>query len=312
MLNTILIVFLLIILFYTAFIAYSDFSKFSNNIQSFNLMLLPIILILSASGMVIMSIRQKILLTQIGVLLSLKENILLYLSGLSLNVTPAGSGELIKSIILKKKHGYKTAKTLPLFFIEKLNDLISIITIIGFTLIFFQITEIMIGLIAFSGLTALIYGTFRVRRLFIKFSNLLKKIPYIKNRTESIEESYDSFYLMTSSKTTLKCWIVGLISWIIEAFAIYFVFLAFNTNLEFLFTTMVVFSSYILGAISLLPGGVGLTEISVMKFLTEEGMEISLVTSIIIMMRIVTIWFATIMGSIILRSFYLNNKHFSL
>ena len=108
---------------------------------------------------------------------------------------------------------------------------------------------------------------------------------------------------MLDPKTTIKAWAAGIIAQIFFSLSIYSVFLAFGQDLGFIFTTEVVYSSILFGAISLLPGGVGLTEISTVKFLTEKGMEISLATTITIMLRLTTIWFATVLGFITTKLF---------
>ena len=108
---------------------------------------------------------------------------------------------------------------------------------------------------------------------------------------------------MTEGKTMIKCAAIGIVSWTLEAIAIYLVFLAFNIDLGFILTTIIAYAAILFGGVSLLPGGVGITEISATTLLTKEGVELSLATSIIIMMRIVTIWFYTATGFIASRFF---------
>ena len=42
-----------------------------------------------------------------------------------MEVTPAGSGKLIKSYYLKKKFGYGISKSFPVFIIERFYDLLA-------------------------------------------------------------------------------------------------------------------------------------------------------------------------------------------
>ena len=84
-----------ILIFYVIFIAYSDFQEFSNNISQFDFSYLPIILAFVFLGIMIKSLRQQLLYKQIEVFISFKTGILLFISGLSMEATPGGSGELI-------------------------------------------------------------------------------------------------------------------------------------------------------------------------------------------------------------------------
>ena len=88
----------------------------------------------------------------------------------------------------------------------------------------------------------------------------------------------------------------SIVAWSIDAISVYLIFLGFNQNLDLIYTTFVMYTSLLIGFITFLPAGLGVTELSVIGLLTSKGIEISLVTSIIIMIRLTSIWFATIIG----------------
>ena len=118
-------------------------------------------------------------------------------------------------------------------------------------------------------------------------------------------------YEMLDPKTTIKVWIIGIIAQIFFALSIYSEFLAFDQNFGFIFTIQIVYTSILFGAISLLLGVVGLTEITTVNFLADKGVEISLATSITIVLRIVTIWFLTIMG-VVTTKIFLKEEYFQI
>jgi len=74
--------------------------------------------------------------------------------------------------------------------------------------------------------------------------------------------------------------------------------MGFGLDLDFVFITIVNFSSLLFGVLTLVPAGIGVTEVSFVGFLTQEGVSLSLATSIIIMIRLTGIWFATGIGFI--------------
>lgn len=293
----------LILSFYIGFIAYSDFSKFSANVSQFKFEFIPIILSLSFVSYFIMGIRQKILLKKLGIELKLKESLLLYFSGLSMIITPGGVGEAIKSFYLKKKHGHSASKTLPLVLVERFHDLIVVVSVIAFTLIFLQILEVMILEIIVLTLIIISYILVKIKKIFFKIIDFFKRIKKLEKLCDNITKSYDGTHEMLNSKTTIQAWSIGILAQVFFSLSIYSTFLAFGQDLGFIFTTEIVYSSILFGAISFLPGGVGLTEISTVNFLTDKGIEFSLATSIVIMSRLATIWFATIIGLITTKIF---------
>jgi glycosyltransferase 2 family protein len=286
------------LIFYIAVIGYSDFGQFFNNVSKFQFELLPLILGLGFIAMLIRGLRQQILLKKIGVKVPLKESILLYLSGLSMIVTPGGSGQLIKSYFLKIKFGFKISKTLPLVFVERLHDLIALLCITIFTLIIIQnhSVSLIVGIVTFF--TILSYTALRYKILFEKILNFLHKIPILNRQLANFSNFYDGLYLMTSWKTTIKCWLLSLFAWSLEAIVVYLVFLGFDLNLDAIFSIFVMFSSMIFGVITLLPAGLGVTEISAIGFLTEKSVNLSMAISTIIMVRMVSIWYSTLIGLI--------------
>ena len=305
--KNIILIIIFIITFYIIYIAYSDFEEISSNMEEFEFTLLPIIFLFSFTGYSISALRQRILLKKIGIVMPLKENFLLYLAGLSMIITPGGLGETIKSYYLKKRFGYGISKTFPLVFVERFQDMITLVIVLSSALIFIQIHEVMILDITVICVIIISYIIFRAKKLFVKIINFSQKISRLRKFGDSMSESYEGFYSMTEGKTMIKCAAVGIVSWTLEAIAVYLVFLAFNIDLGFILTIIIAYAAILFGGVSLLPGGVGLTEISATTLLTKEGVELSLATSIIIMMRIATIWLSTATG-FIASKFFISKK----
>ena len=150
------------------------------------------------------------------------------------------------------------------------------------------------------------FVTIRSKIFFSLIKQILFKIPKINLFVSSIDESYIGFNSLTKLKITFQSWILSIISWAIDAVVIYFVFESFGLNQSILFTTLSIHSSSLLGNITMIPAGLGVTEISAVGFLIQNGLELSLATSIVIIIRLVTTWFATIIGLVTSR-IYLNN-----
>lgn len=297
-----------IMIFYVGFIAYSDFDKFSLNLSQLKLSYIFPLVILGFVSMVIKGLRQHILLKKINVNLSLKNSLLLFFAGLSMIVTPGGSGELIKSYFLKKKYGYDMRRTFPIVFVERFNDLLAMVSIIAFSLAFFNIKDVAILLVIIGFILAFLYVIIRIQKLFSQTTRFLAKIPKLNRFISDMTESYDAFYLLTSKNIIIKSWLISIAAWSFDAVVIYLIFIAFGLDFNIVYTTIISFTSILFGSISLLPAGIGLTELTLVGFLADKGVELSLATSIVIMMRIVGIWYATLLGFITTK-FFLSNKN---
>ena len=284
------------LIFYVVFIAYSDFQEFSINISQFEFSYLPIILAFVLFGVTIRSIRQQLLYKQIEVSISFKTGILLYISGLSMIVTPGGSGELIKSYYLKKNFGYPLAKTFPTVIMERLLDLAGIVGILLIVGVLLDNHNIIFLMLILLSTLSLIFASGKKKKLFNFLLSIIEKIPVLKKQASSFSESYQVFGELTSGKIMTKTLGLSFFVWMTDAIMIYFIFMGFNLNFDIIFSTFSVYSSLLLGSLTMVPAGIGVTEVSFVEILRGEGVDTAISTSLVILFRLVTIWFLTVLG----------------
>ena len=285
-----------ILIFYVIFIAYSDFQEFSINISQFDFSYLPIILAFVFLGIMIKSLRQQLLYKQIEVFISFKTGILLFISGLSMIVTPGGSGELIKSYYLKKNFGYPLAKTFPTVIMERLLDLAGIVGILLIVGVLLDNHNIIFLMLILLSTLSLIFASGKKKKLFNFLLSIIEKIPVLKKQASSFSESYQVFGELTSGKIMTKTLGLSFFVWMTDAIMIYFIFMGFNLNFDIIFSTFSVYSSLLLGSLTMVPAGIGVTEVSFVEILRGEGVDTAISTSLVILFRLVTIWFLTVLG----------------
>ena len=296
-----------ILIFYVIFIAYSDFEEFSINISQFDFSYLPIILAFVFLGIMIKSLRQQLLYKQIEVCISFKTGILLFISGLSMIVTPGGSGELIKSYYLKKNFGYPLAKTFPTVIMERLLDLAGIVGILLIVGVLLDNHNIIFLMLILLSTLSLIFASGKKKKLFNFLLSIIEKIPILKKQASSFSESYQVFGELTSGKIMTKTLGLSFLVWMTDAIMIYFIFIGFNLNFDIIFSTFSMYSSLLLGVLTMIPAGIGVTEVSFVEILRSEGVDTATSTSLVILFRLVTIWFLTVLGFCATRYFLKNN-----
>jgi glycosyltransferase 2 family protein len=298
--NRFLIIILLIVAFYAAFVIFFDVSKILEYFLQIKVELLVIILILELISLSIRSYRQKIFLNHLGLKLSFVSNFKIYLGSMSLIFTPGGSGTIIKSHFLKEHFGSSYSKFLPIALIERYHDLLAVNTILFLSLIFYyNLASILIVSIS-STLLVSVYIIIKNKTLLLKVQKKLSTIKFL-NRFIPNSDFNESIELLSKSKIFSLGWLIGIFSWTVDAIAVYFGFLAFNLNFELIHTFQIYFTSLSYGAISLLPGGIGLTESSFLGLLTSNGLDPSISSALVLFVRLTTIWFATILGFIAIR-----------
>jgi len=217
-----------------------------------------------------------------------------------MSASPGKMGEVLKSFLLKEINGDPISKTAPIIFAERITDFLSL-TFISIVLgIYFNYT----GLIAYF-----ILLFFIVLIIFISNKNLseyviglITRIYFIKPHLEKIKTLYESTSLLIRPKPLFYMFLISIISWLFECFGFYLILINFGEAVDLLWPVFVYALSLIVGAVSMLPGGLGVTEGSLSLILINNGIAKETAVASIIIIRIVTLWFAIVLGSLVLLS----------
>ena len=283
-------------LFYTIFTLITDIQKISNEFASIDIFYIPLILGFHFLAMGIRSIRQKVFFDSLNIKLSTKQNIKLYFAGMSLMVTPGGSGELIKNRILKEKFGHSYTKTIPVLLAEKYHNMLSVIPILFFFLLFKESYEI---LTITSIIAVILFCIFLIVKNQKLCLNTMSKIPrkwILKEIPDNTSSFYDSLLILFKGKTVFSGLSIGIIAWLADAVAVYFCFLAFDLNFDFIYTTLTNFAPMIVGTILFIPGGLGILELGMTGLLLQSGIMISTASALVLFIRFMITWSSVIVG----------------
>jgi len=306
-----LIVIIITIIIYAVFLFISDFNLVYEKIINFKIIFVPVILSLVSLNWVVRFYRWHLLLKNSNIHIPIKNNFIIYLASLSFSITPGQIGEAIKSEFLKKQFKIPRSKTLPIIFIEKFYDLMGVLiaSIIGVWYFEGGLYLISIGVI----LLGLIFVLMLSQNIFKKLLLLICKIRFFSKYQKNFLESYTVLRNSLKTKIGLKSCILSFIFWVIQGAAVYFVLLALEINqLNFLIVTSANAISVLIGALSFMPGGLGVTEASMGGLLSLQGIEISFALIAAVIIRIFTSWYTVVAGFIALKfsgGFALNEKN---
>ena len=286
---------------YLAFTIYADLTQVINAFKKFNLLLVPLLLLLSFLNYFTRFLKWDYYLSVVKVKMKKIDSLSTFMSGLIMSVTPAKLGEVLKSVLVKEITGEPISKTAPIILAERVTDFLSLllIAIVG-AYVFDYGGNITIIVAAFFIILIIIISN---KKIAIPIINLTEKIPPIKKYIHNIHSAYESSYQLLKLKPLILMTFLSLISWGFECLGYYFILVNFDVNFGLLWASFSYSFSTIVGAISMLPGGLGLTEGSLTYLLIEKGItaDISVTTTFIV--RAVTLWFAVLVGIVSL-SFY--------
>ena len=299
--NRIILVLVAVIGIYAIFLFTSDFNLVSEKITNFKISYLPLILLLVSTSWIPFFIKWQLLLKNCEIDIPLRKSIAVFLSGSAFTgSTPGQVGALIKSQILKTSSNIPRTKTVPIIMIENVYDLIGAIiaSIIGIIILGIQPYLIIIAILVLT----IIFFFMYYRPASELFFKRITKTKFFSKYVENISEFDKTIQKSTNVKVATICILLAVTYWFIVSTAVYYTLIGFDINiLDYLKVLSIYATSILLGAISFIPGGVGITEGALAGLFTLEGIDVSTALILSVIIRIFVLWYSVSIGFISLK-----------
>jgi len=298
--NTILLIIIGTIALYGIFLFVPDFNLIQEKISNFKINYLPLILLLVSASWIPVIIKWHFLLKNCQIEIPLAKSVAVFLSGMFFDITPGQIGALMKSQILKTSSNIPRTKTAPIVLAEKVYDLIGAIvaSIIGIIILGMEPYLIIIGILVLSAIFFFMY----YRPASELFFNRITKTKFFSKYVENMSEFYEIIQKSTNVKVATICILLAITYWFLISVAVYYILIAFDINILDYFKVLAIYTtSTLLGAISFVPGGIGVTEGTLTGLLTLEGIGVSVALILSVMIRIFTLWYSAFIGFIALK-----------
>lgn len=281
-------------LIYLAITIYIDFDLLLKSFENFSLWLVPIILILSLLNYFTRYVKWNYYLKILRIDIHRNDSLMIFMSGLLMSVTPGKLGELLKAYLVKNVNNTPVTVTAPIIFAERATDFLSltILSLIGaYVYNYGRSAAIITTAIILFGIIVLTN-----KKLFETILGFATRIKFIHKKAEGIKQLYNSTYELLRFKPLIIAVFISVISWGFECYGYYLVINNFNDTIGVAWSFFSYSFSTIVGAISMLPGGLGVTEGSFLIMLTSKGLSANDSAATTFITRVATLWFAVLVG----------------
>ncbi len=237
--------------------------------------------------------RWSLILRAMGQPVPWRPNLMVYLGGLALTATPGKVGETIRSVLLLRFR-VPVSASLAAFFVDRLSDLAGVLLLAALTagggIAWGYATVALLAVLAGFALPALGTHCFEpLARRFSRFDRLQRTARWIAAASHDIGRAWRPRLIFVMLA-------IAMVAYGMQAavFAMYASSLwpAMDTQLAFHYFL----ASTLFGAASMLPGGIGAMEASLIALLTHDGMPLALAVSATFAARAVTLWFGILIG----------------
>ena len=300
----------LIILFpitFAFYLFFSDFGKFGNLLFLTKKLFIEIAfgLCLITIGYLIRYLRWRIIINSFGFSPSVKIESKLWLASYSFTATPGKIGELIRCFFLRKIFNIPLKYSFFSIILERLFDFIAVVI---FILCFFIVNYK--GLILTQEKYLIIGISFFILLIFlikIRSLDFRKLIGYLIDKNFKFFGKFfkirnflklSNFKNLLKINLLLKITFLSILSWGLEGVAFLLLITKSNFDISLLTATFIHTTSGLIGTLTMLPGGLGLTEIITVSILKFQTIPVDYGIPITSIMRLMTLWYITLLGII--------------
>ncbi len=274
---------------------YANFGNLLLALEKFNWVYLPLMIILVTLAYFVRFIKWNFFLRNVDVNLPLKQNLFVFFSGLSMTITPAKAGEIWKGWLIREINGENLSNTVPVVIVDRVTDVIGLI-ILSLTGILYYKSGIYVLLIL-----VILFAVFIIAIKSETISNRLISILETRAGRYSgdIKDMHETFKRSLASKYLVGMSLLAVVAWFLECLSIFFVIQGFGQSISLVLSVFLYSFASIVGAVSLIPGGLGVAEATLSGLLVIFGFSSSIAVGAALIIRLGTLWYGAILGFLI-------------
>lgn len=274
-----------------------DVGELAERLGTFGWWALAAALGLSLVNYLIRFLRWQLYLRWQDVAVPRGSSFVVFGAGLSLSITPAKLGELVKSYLLRELHGIPATRTAPIVIAERVTDLLALLAlaVVGVALDRVDTSLVIVA----GGLIALGLVLLAWPRPTTALIDLVTVPRALRRFRAPLREVYGGIATLCRPGRLAVATGMALPAWGAECVGFALICNAFPGAEVALPVAIVIYAATtIAGALSFLPGGLGVTEGAMTILLVSSATHIDHPTALdaTLLTRLATLWFAVVLG----------------
>jgi uncharacterized protein (TIRG00374 family) len=293
------------VLVYAGMALWADAPGLLRTLRGLPLWVVPAACGLSLANYAVRFIKWQRYLALLEIDLDRRTSALIYLSGLSMSVTPGKMGEVFKSWLIRKVTGTPIHTSAPIVVAERYTDLLGylILVAIGGIRTLPDYAWMFWAMLGLCALGLFLAGSEGFSRLVARS---FRRLPYVWRLVPRIEGSFASTRVLLAPREVVVPTLVSVLGWGAECTGFWLIANAVVPgSTPFLYAVFAYAFSAVAGAVLIIfPGGLGVTEFSLGRAVRlelsalgyAEEVARQMATGITILARLCTLWFAVLVG----------------
>lgn len=275
---------------------YADFGSLAEAFKSFSWQLFPLALLLVLVNYLVRFIKWEYLIRVLDIRLPAIPSFIIFISGLTMTISPAKMGEVMKSFLLKDYRDVPISRSSPVVVAERTTDVIGVVILGSAGTLAYNFGR---GVLALTIVLMVLFITLiQIRSLCLKLLHVAERLPLIRRFASHLEEFYESAYVLLKARHLVPTVVLSTIGWFFECVAAYVCLRGLGVDLPLSLVMFIFVIASLAGALAMIPGGLGVAEGSMTGLLVANGVEKDAAVAGTMLIRLATFWFAILLGLI--------------
>lgn len=288
------------VIFYVGYSAWFGLGEVAATLASFVWTLYLPALLLTLTNYALRFWKWHYLLGRLGIHIPIRENVLIFCSGLAMAISPGKAGELLKPYLVQVRTGAPMTRTVPALVTERLTDGIACISLAAIGVSSYMADKaaylfVPLGLIAL-GLIVLSW-----EGLSLAILRSLGRLPVISKVAHRLEELYRAMRTCVAPVPLVLTVLASMLAWGGECLGYQLIFHGFGLDVGLELATFIYAFATVAGGATT-PGGLGVADeaLKTMALQLIPGITGAQALAAALLIRLATLWMGEIIGALAL------------
>ncbi len=240
--------------------------------------------------------RWHLFARSLGAGTGLATNLLQYIGGFAMSVTPGKIGELVRVRWLSRASGLPLERAAPAALADRALDLAALAVLLAGCLAFSTAIRggFLVAALALAAAFVATHPTLLARLTGIGHLLAGRRLPRLFARLRRAALSLDR---VARGGVLVPALILGLIGWAAEGYAFHLLLGWFGADLSYPRALAIFIFASLAGGLTGAPGGIGGAEAAMVALLSLEGIGLDTSVPATVIIRFTTLWFAVLLGA---------------
>ena len=271
-----------------------DASRVARAIAEVDLDTLLAVFGLASVGYLVRFAKWAYYLRELGIEVPLRSSALAFFSGLMLVVTPGKVGEVWKAWFLRDLEDVPVSPTTAVVGAERVTDLLALTGLAALGVVVYDRSAALLTAVVLAFLGGLVL--LQWRRACLALIERSRALPVIGEHAGAIESFYEGSYALFRPRPLAVATAISLLAWGLEGAALWLVLDSLASAASVVEGLFVFGLGSVVGAVSLLPGGLAATEASMVGTLLALGFSSAVAAAATLVIRVGTLWYGAVVG----------------